>query len=101
MKTASRMVLCALPCVAVFVFLPVVILSLKWDERISWNWAIIFIPAWFPQLLFVLIVLKLRSLLKSSEGVPLEEEDEEDTADTEEKRLKMTRCLLAVAGITM
>jgi hypothetical protein len=99
LRKASRMVLCALPIVAGCIFFPAIILSLKWEERISWNWAIPFIPMWATQLILIVLCLTLRSMANVPD-TSAEEEDMEDRHNHEVKIQKMKR-IFSLAACTL
>lgn len=102
LKTASRMVLCMLPVFATILLLPAVVLSLKWDNRITWSWTLVFIPMWFVQIVVLSLLLKLRAVMSKSVDEVFEAgEDEESRADTEEKKQNAKRLLTRVAGFVV
>merc|ERR1719460_361219 len=89
LKKASRIFLCALPIIAGIIFFPAVILSLKLDDRIRWNWVAVFIPVWVAQLPLFLITFKLRLVLTSHEDSSTSEEGAEgDAADADAEDTK-------------
>jgi|Transcript_10548 curved DNA-binding protein CbpA len=98
LTTASKIVLCSLPVVSALVFFPAVVFSLRWDGKITWHWAVAFIPAWTFQLVFVLFLLWMRSLismLADAVSEEFEKDEEEDRAAKEEsqRRLRSTLSL--------
>jgi len=89
-KSASRMVLCALPLIAVVLLLPAVALSLRWDRRIALNWMLVFAPMWIVHLIVLVLLLKLRSVMSAAADTEACE-DETERADAEERKLKVKR----------
>lgn len=97
-KTASRMVLCALPVIAVALLLPAVALSLRWDQRIAMNWMIVFAPMLIVHLIVLMLVLRLRTDPMVSAAADNEAcEDESEQADAEERKSKVKRVLSITA----
>jgi len=87
-KSASRMVLCALPLIAVVLLFPAVALSLKWDRRIAMNWMIVFAPMWIVHLIVLVLLLKLRAVMSATADTEACE-DESEKAEAEEKKRKV------------
>jgi len=81
------MVLFALPFVTVLLLFPAVALALKWDQRVSWDWSIVFIPMWIVQVISLLLLLKLRSVMTTDHAD--EDEDEADRAENQKKKRKV------------
>merc|ERR1719491_2203196 len=99
LKTASRMVLCSLPVLAFFLLFPAVVLALKWDGRLEWNWALVFVPMWFVHVVVLGVLLKIRSVMaKNAEEVFEAGDDESSRADVEEKKRNAKRVLTSLAG---
>lgn len=101
-KSASRMVLVALPFVTVVLIFPAVAVSLKWDGETSWNWRVVFIPLWIVHLVVVFLLLKLRTAVS---GPLLEPEDEDvdpiERAAAEEKKHKMKWMVTVSIGVVL
>jgi hypothetical protein len=85
-RTASRMLLWALPFLAALLLFPPVAISLKWDGRVSWNWNLVFVPVWLAQIVLLLLVYFARRFAAGSVAGETEGEDHVDEAEKEEKK---------------
>jgi len=92
-KTASRMVLMAQPLLAVLLLLPVIALSLRWDQRIAWNWNIVFVPMWIVQVSILIAIFKLRSVMSATpdDGFEHPGDEEQESEDVEQKKRRIRR----------